>query len=204
MSKGEQGDNGLQGARGERGPKGDHGQHGEAGAPGPAGPRGKRAFIGHWAWLRLAAFVFVAAAAVYSSAKTFELASTNRDLLRQVQQNQARIVAEGNERRHQSCLGTEREHLNNVTQLKRTYAYLVTLTPEDQASSINQAVLRQLPATEEQAHTDVAPEFCDEPGAAAEKAGAKPVGLPEPDPVVPERPAKVDQMLKDALAKAKG
>ena len=50
-----------------------------------------------------------------------------------------------------------------------------------------------------QARTDVAPDFCDEPGAKAEKLwrdshgkqGAPPVGLPEPDPVVPQRPAGI-------------
>jgi hypothetical protein len=193
-NQGERGDSGIQGAAGERGPKGDHGQHGEVGATGPAGPREQR----FWSWLRLLAFIFVAAVTIFATSRTFKLANDNKQALMQIQENQARIDEEGKERRHQVCLSAEREHLNSVNQLKRTYQYLVTLTPEDAGSSINQAILRQLPTTEEEASTDVAPEFCD-----VTNPDGSPVGLPEPDPVVPKRPKSIDLMLKDAAAKTR-
>jgi GAF domain-containing protein len=82
------------------------------------------------------------------------------------------------ERRHQICLADEREHLQQVDQLRVTYDYLSGLTDRQRRTALNRALLQQLPMVEKQANTDVAPEFCDEPN----------VGLPEPDPLVPERP----------------
>jgi hypothetical protein len=89
-----------------------------------------------------------------------------------------RISQEGNERRHQICLAAEREHLAAVDRLKRVYAYL---TGDNRQPALDRVALAELPRTEEQARWDVAPEFCDVPG----------LGLPEPDPVVPGRPAGI-------------
>lgn len=109
----------------------------------------------------------------------------------------AQIAREGAERRDDSCRKDERLHLEQVTRLRRTYEYLAALTPKQRREPINAAVLRFLPQTERDARVDPAPDFCDEPGEKAEalwyrtkgRQGAPPVGLREPDPVVPERPA---------------
>jgi hypothetical protein len=192
--QGERGDSGLQGVAGERGPKGDHGQHGDIGETGSVGAQGvpgKNARIGRWSMLRLIAFVAVAAAAIFSSARTFQIADQNRTALEQIKR-------EGVERRDQICLSTEREHLTKVSQLIRTYAYIDSLpdTAFDKTppNAINLAVLTGLPQTEEAARTDVAPAFCDET-----LPGGKPVGLPEPDPIVPARPKRIDRLLKEAV-----
>lgn len=137
---------------------------------------------------------------MFSSARTFKIADENRAAVRQIKANQVKIDEEGVERRDQICLSAEREHLRDVNQLKATYKYLLSLTPEDARSSLNRTITLQLPQTEERANTDVAPSFCDEPGALAEKKGARPVGLPEPDPVIPERPAAVNKLYKNARA----
>jgi hypothetical protein len=95
----------------------------------------------------------------------------NRDLI-------DRIEREGVERRQQSCQLFESDHLADVQALRRTYHYLGGLSARERRTGINRALLVNLPRTEQEARTDSAPDFCDKPG----------VGLPEPDPVVPERP----------------
>ena len=137
-----------------------------------------------WPWVALAAFLILAAGQAWS----WKMASDAIDRVSDVQVAQIR---EGVERRDQICLSAEREHLNAVTRLDRTYRYLVGLTPREARTRLNEAILRQLPEIESEARTDVAPLFCDEPGERAEKAGAPPVGLPEPDPEVPQRPAGI-------------
>jgi hypothetical protein len=90
------------------------------------------------------------------------------------------IEREGRERRDQSCMLSERQHLQDVIQLRRTYRYLVD--PEKfgdrKGSDLYNVVLAQLGRTERQARIDRAPQFCDEPG----------IGLREPDPRIPQRP----------------
>lgn len=110
------------------------------------------------------------------------------------ERNAADTARESAERRDQICLSAEREHLNSVLRLKRTYFYLQQLTPHDRDMTINQFVLRTLPQVEDEANIDVAPAFCDEPGEAAEKAGEPPIGLPEPDPEIPKRPAALSDL----------
>lgn len=154
-------------------------------------------FARHTRWLQLLAYILVAAAAIYSSARAYQLGAETHRLV--VKQNQ-----EAAERRDQICLSTEREHLRDVTALRNTYLYLTDLTTREIASTFNRFIIAQVPATEEKAHVDVAPKFCDQPGVKAEreyrlshgKKGAPPIGLPEPDPVVPKRPEKVNEMLK--------
>ena len=102
-----------------------------------------------------------------------------------------RIEREGIERRDQTCTLFETDHLQDAQRLARTYQYLDNLTPAQRREPLNQALVAQLPETEAEARSDSAPPYCDEPGAEAEKNGAEPVGLPEPDPILPERPASL-------------
>jgi hypothetical protein len=90
------------------------------------------------------------------------------------------ISRESRERRDQTCTISERQHQQDVLQLRRTYRYLVD--PEQfgdrKGSDLYNVVLAQIGRTENEARIDRAPHFCDEPG----------IGLPEPDPVLPTRP----------------
>jgi hypothetical protein len=104
------------------------------------------------------------------------------------------LAKEGAKREDQFCLLVERAHRQDVRQLRSTYAYLISLPPEDIHSVLNQLVLRELPSTELKAHTDSAPKLCDEPG----HYGDKNVGLPEPDPEVPKRPPQLDRLVKES------
>lgn len=161
--------------------------------------------------LRLLAFLLVFAAAIFSSVRTFEVADQTRELAQKNSAVLRRINMESTERRNQICLSDEREHKENVDRLVRTYGYIESLTPRQRGNAINQAVILQLPVTEKTAQTDTAPDFCDEPGVKNEKLyqrtqgeqGKPPVGLPEPDPVVPKRSTMVDKAFKSAVEKAR-
>lgn len=190
----------------ERGPQGDHGQHGDPGVAGPTGPTGPQGEpgrdwkIGKWAVLRALAFVLVATAAIYASAATFQIADDAREIARtanraaaqaNVAAAQAKAALRASEKqrveaRDQICEGDEREHLNAVQRVDRTYDYLKRLPVADRDDSITRAILRQLPDLEREASQDTAPKFCDEPN----------VGLPEPDVKAGPRPKIVTTMLR--------
>lgn len=97
-----------------------------------------------------------------------------------------RIAREGRKRRDQTCRIDERDHLDSVKRLRRTYDYLEHLPRAEYGSNITVAIVRQLPDVERDARHDVAPPFCDAPN----------VGLPEPDPKLPRR-----RSFKHLLAK---
>ena len=132
--------------------------------PGPRGPRGPRGF----GFLRARSQSLVYFACFAAIGYSYMANRENID----------RIEAEGVERRDQSCDISEAKHKADVVQLERTYAYLLSLSPREKRSSINRAVLANLPNVEREARLDPAPSFCDEPG----------VGLKEPDPKIPARP----------------
>lgn len=90
-----------------------------------------------------------------------------------------KIQLESKNRRDQACLRDESSHLDDVRALGQTYRYLEQLKPSERKQTINVFILRNLPQTEQKARHDSAPDFCDEPG----------IGLREPDPVLPPRPA---------------
>jgi hypothetical protein len=94
----------------------------------------------------------------------------------------AAIRAENRERRDQACAISERKQASDILKLERTYAYLLRQPREafEEKNSLPSEVVRALPQSEEEARTDDAPPFCDEPG----------IGLREPDMKVPARPAK--------------
>jgi hypothetical protein len=91
------------------------------------------------------------------------------------------VVAEGAERRDQSCLHDEIDQRADVRGLRLTYKYIVKLTPRQRATPFNALLIQQLPRSEREAGRDDAPPFCDEPG----------FGLPEPDQPIPDRPAEL-------------
>lgn len=98
------------------------------------------------------------------------------------------FIAESRARRDENCRIQEYEQAREVEDLRRTYEFLPKLIARDPDSVLVAASIQALPSLEEKARVDNAPGYCDEPGAAAEKRGAPPVGLPEPDPVIPKRP----------------
>jgi hypothetical protein len=103
---------------------------------------------------------------------------------------------ERQERAHQTCTLFERNHADDVKRLTATYKYLLGLNNQQRLEPLNQAVLAGLSETEAKVRTDIAPVYCDKPGEKAEKLwkktkgkeGKPPVGLPEPNPKIPERP----------------
>jgi hypothetical protein len=111
------------------------------------------------AWVFIFVYVTVVAAVGFDSQRDF-----NAEALRA---------------RDANCLQFERDHLADVTQLRQTYFYLAQLRDDELGDAINRFVIARLPETERLARTDTSPDYCDAPG----------LGLPEPDPVLPKRPA---------------
>lgn len=185
---GEKGEVGRTGETGQVGRTGETGHTGQAGRPGDVGEPGKTGRRGRSNWQ---AYLMMGAA-MLAALVVFLLQDTRRqaDTDRAVRANDAAIEAierEGRERRDQTCEIFENQHLEHVKNLRSTYRYLRTLPKSEYGTTLVKAILRGLPATEREARTDQAPDYCDEPGVKAEKAGADPIGLPEPDPRVPRK-----------------
>lgn len=96
---------------------------------------------------------------------------------------QDRFFANAVRVRSQNCKLFEADHLRDVVQLRQTYAYLEQLHKDEFDDPINRFVVARLSETEATAHHDSAPDYCDN-----QQPNGKPYGLPEPDPVVPDRP----------------
>lgn len=103
---------------------------------------------------------------------------------------------ERNRALNQFCFQQETLHLENITDLKRTYNYLVQLTPDQAGQSFNQAIIRFLPDTEEKAARDDAPPICDETYTTGVLGlgGSHEYGLEEPDPELPQRPKAIEKL----------
>jgi hypothetical protein len=121
---------------------------------------------------------------VFITAVTSVIALTNTVRIGDFREIQMRTEQEGIERRDQSCTLFERQHLAEVNQLRDTYTYLVNLPRNRWDDPLNKFILSALPEVEQTASIDSAPEYCDEPN----------VGLPEPDPKIPARPAELENV----------
>jgi hypothetical protein len=95
------------------------------------------------------------------------------------------IHNEINVRSDQTCFLFESDHLADVVTLRETYKYIEALKPGERSATINKFILVNLPSQEREARADLAPTYCD----------TMDLGLPEPDPVIPKRPAKVQALL---------
>lgn len=96
--------------------------------------------------------------------------------------NQAldQLKSEGKTRRDQACLVNEKKQREKVRQLSETYRFLLAQKAAGEDSSVlYRFIVAALPQQEKNALLDEAAPFCDEPG----------IGLPEPDPRIPKRPA---------------
>ena len=99
------------------------------------------------------------------------------------------------------CTVQEQRHLDDVTELARTYQYLDQLTEAQVKDSFNQAIIQFLPQTEEDAKNDTAPVICDDTyqsgvgGVLFSWGEEKPYGLPEPDPEIPKRPPGIEDLV---------
>jgi hypothetical protein len=98
-----------------------------------------------------------------------------------IQDAQVSFKAETRERVNQTCRILEGKQRDTVDQLKQTYTYLLGLSPAEKRSPLNRAVLANVPKLERDARVNDAPAYCNDPG----------VGLPEPDPEPPARPAQL-------------
>jgi hypothetical protein len=137
-------------------------------------------------WLRLVAAGAVALSIAVAVGIGVWALNRSHDTATSAKEVAVALKEEGTERRDQNCLIFEGEHLRDVRGLRTTYAYLAGLTREELRTSLSRLLLVQLSTTEERAK-DRAPAYCDEPG----------YGNPEPDPVIPKRPAKIDRLLRD-------
>jgi hypothetical protein len=93
-------------------------------------------------------------------------------------------VAEGKDRRDQSCILFERQEDSAIRQLRRTYKFL--LNPPPQAAGLVPLAKAELSKTEADARASIAPEYCNEPN----------VGLFEPahPQSFPERPKELKDL----------
>lgn len=97
------------------------------------------------------------------------------------------IISESKERRNQTCRVFESAHKQEIDDLNGTYRYLAGAPPPERGTTLYTLILSNLKKLESEAKDDedevgvVVPAYCDEPG----------IGLPEPDPVVPKRPAGI-------------
>lgn len=174
---GQQGDTGLTGDTGDEGARGRRGHLGEPGNVGPRGQRGSANLVGYLLMgvaVAIAFWVYDARVNILEDATVATKIATMN------------LKRETTERRGQACKLFESQHLEEVNHLKRTYKYLGTLPRKQYGTFLIKAIVAQLPEIEKTARIDSAPEYCDEPGAKAEAKGAAPVGLPEPDPVLPK------------------
>ena len=139
-------------------------------------------------WLQLAAFLIVAIAAIVSYKQAYQAGQDAKQAI-------TRIAEEGKERRGQICLSFETTHLNEVQRLTDTYRFLRNLPESERDTTLTKAIVQNLPQLERDAKSDqdsdgiFVPGYCDDKG----------VGLPEPDPVVPERPKEVDDLVVSFL-----
>lgn len=131
-----------------------------------------------WLWWDLWIRDAVVVAAIGLSLWSTHITQSTLSTVKATQHAQAR---EGAERRDQNCLIFERSQDRAVTQLRRTYEYLADLTPKQLAEPLNTAVIAGLPAEVTDAQTSDAPPYCNAPG----------VGLPEPDPLLPQPPGNL-------------
>jgi hypothetical protein len=156
------------------------------------------------------AFVILACVATFASYKAVQAGNNATDASEDAERagNEAKVLAakvnhqqkefeqESLGRRRQSCRGDEQEHKDNVRALRQTYKILSNPKLRAQFDpGLIQFAIANLPAAERKARVDQAPEFCDEPGVKQERLykkthgerGKPPIGLPEPDPVVPKK-----------------
>lgn len=84
---------------------------------------------------------------------------------------------ESDTRQDQICQLLEKQHRNDIQRLRSSYDYIERLPRKELNTSLNRAVIRNLPQLEEQVKLKP-PGFCSDKG----------VGLPGPNPEIPKRP----------------
>jgi hypothetical protein len=140
------------------------------------------------------AFIIGVGVTVYALTSTMEDVTSNTEAVDQAKRAADnaqvaidKIERESAERRNQTCALFERQHLDEVDDLKRRYRFLSGVSRSEYGTTLIVAAVQQLPILEQKARVDSAPGYCDEPGEAAEKRGEPPIGLPEPDPELPKK-----------------
>jgi len=113
-----------------------------------------------------------------------ELAKQNARILTEFEQ-------ERNIRADQACNLFETDHLKDVQELKQTYKFLLDPDAVTENKALVKFIVLNLPRTEEEARLDSAPPYCD-----GTFPNGDDIGLPEPDPKIPERPKALDQLTK--------
>lgn len=153
-------------------------------------------FIRHTTWFLRLLLVLWLIGAVFVTIAQIRLGQQQDDLddavarveaqQKAVAAQQAALVREGIERRHDTCTERETTQREDVVRLRRIYRYLLSLTAEERGERLNQEVAGQLAEAEREAREDDADAYCDE-----KDPYGNDVGLPEPDLKIPKRPAKL-------------
>lgn len=137
---------------------------------------------------QLWAFILVAAAAIYSNIQLYQITKTNRDIISQA-------AADTRERRNQACTGSEATHKQEVIDLERSYRFYKDPPQEFRNLLANPLFKKSFLEAERAAIQDgdqygeFVSKFCDDPG----------IGLPEPDPTIPERPDYIEKLFGKPL-----
>jgi hypothetical protein len=90
-----------------------------------------------------------------------------------------KVYVEGNHRRDEACTLFERMHAADVKKVTDTVRFIAH--PPPRLAGLVNLARAQLPVTFADAEASTEPGYCNEPG----------VGLPEPGPRVPPRPASL-------------
>lgn len=111
-----------------------------------------------------------------------------------------KFIGEAETRRDENCLGWEKAHKQEITDLKRTFAFYKDPPPGLEPLLNNPLSALQVRDRVRNAHTDLdqfgqfVPQYCDEPG-----VGAPEVQGPDGphDPKVPETPVVIKRLLQE-------
>ena len=144
-----------------------------------------------WVFLRRLYLIWVAAVPAVAVIAALVAVLEVQDQVDEIAQIQQEQIAEGVERRDQTCTAFERDAIiatRFYRDARRAYGstiqYLDNLPPREARTLLNRTVKERLPRLRREVHqryeeakATAAPPFCDEPQ----------VGLPEPDPFLPEK-----------------
>lgn len=140
-----------------------------------------------FAWLfAVLGAAFVLGSSTYASVVARDAAATAKDTV-------TRLTSESTERRSQTCATFETQYVEEVRKVRDTYAYVAGLPQQDRTSFLNRTIVKAVPEIERNARSESdasgvkVPAFCNERG----------VGLPEPSPPPPSRPAIVTMLLRE-------
>lgn len=145
-------------------------------------------------WGPVIAYLILACAMAYELTQIYDVAHRADQASIENRALAVRVATDAKARVNESCIQSETRYDNAVERLASTYRYLVALPADERQTTLNQFIIKSIPQTEQDAKDSKAPTFCDKPN----------TGLPEPNPIFPERPPIVVKLLGRAGDTAPG